>query len=120
MLKRLLAASIQQALSPQELARILASLIKEQASMQKEEIAICLSKSDAEQVEKAFLGELQGAAKKAIRLVPREEIRAGFSISYDQGKSSFDFTDKALAEYIGTYLKPKLAQILSPEIKEKT
>ena len=46
--------------------------------------------------------------EKKIILKPAEEISGGFTISFDNGKSCYDFTDKALAEYIGTYLKPKL------------
>jgi vacuolar-type H+-ATPase subunit E/Vma4 len=51
-------------------------------------------------------------------LRPAEEISGGFTISFDDGKSCYDFTDKALAEYIGIYLKPKLNQILMEAIKE--
>jgi vacuolar-type H+-ATPase subunit E/Vma4 len=43
---------------------------------------------------------------------PSEDISSGFIISYDQGKSYFDFSDKALAEYIAGYLKPQLSEIL--------
>ena len=45
-------------------------------------------------------------------LKPAEDILGGFTISFDSGKSQFDFTDQALAEYIGQYLKPKLEEIL--------
>jgi len=51
-------------------------------------------------------------------LTSGEEISGGFTISFDSGKSCYDFTDKALADYIGTYLKPKLNQILQESIRE--
>ncbi|PIW68507.1 MAG: V-type ATP synthase subunit E, partial [Candidatus Omnitrophica bacterium CG12_big_fil_rev_8_21_14_0_65_42_8] len=51
-------------------------------------------------------------AKKGIVVRASDEISVGFTISFDAGKSQYDFTDKALAEYIGVYLKPKLSEIL--------
>jgi hypothetical protein len=45
-------------------------------------------------------------------------MSGGFTISFDSGRSCYDFTDRALAAYIGTYLKPKLNQILQEAMKE--
>jgi vacuolar-type H+-ATPase subunit E/Vma4 len=50
--------------------------------------------------------------KKRIILKPTDEISSGFTISYDAGKSLFDFSGEALAEYISAYLKPELNKIL--------
>jgi vacuolar-type H+-ATPase subunit E/Vma4 len=79
---------------------------------------VLVNKEDLESLEKNFLYKLREETKKNIILRPAEEISGGFTISFDNGKSSYDFTDKALAEYIGTYLKPKLNQILQEAIKE--
>ena len=48
-----------------------------------------------------------------------QDIRAGFVISYDGGKSQWDFSDKALAEYIGSCLNPKLNVILEEAVRAK-
>lgn len=110
MLDRLIVLQVREALSPEELAKIITLLIKDYHG--KDDITIMLKKEDLEKIEKSFLAKLKEETKKGVVLKPSEDILGGFIISYDSGKSHFDFTDKALAEYIGKYLKPKLAQIL--------
>lgn len=112
LLDKIMRTSIQEALSIQELGKIIAGLIKEVSHKHKEGIEITLKKEDIERIEKGFLSELKDEIGKGIILRPSEEISAGFLISFDSGKSHFDFTDKALADYLSSYLKPKLLEIL--------
>ncbi len=111
-LGRLVTFQIKEALKPQEMAQIIYSLIKEYKGKEKGDIVVSLNKADLEKLEKAMFSALQGEIKSKIVLKPSEEISAGFLISYDSGKSYFDFTDTALVEYISMYLKPKLTEIL--------
>jgi vacuolar-type H+-ATPase subunit E/Vma4 len=71
-----------------------------------------------ELLERHYLHTLKQEMEREILLKPGDGIRGGFTISYDNGKSSYDFTDKALADYIGTYLKPKLNTILRGAVEE--
>ena len=117
MLEKLIHTQIKSALTPEVLAEILGSLIKEVGSHKKSDIVVLLKKPDLELLEKGLFAKLGEAAKEGIVLKASEDIQAGFIISYDAGKSQFDFSDKALAEYIGNHLKPKLAEILESAIK---
>ncbi|MBU4346801.1 MAG: hypothetical protein KKH29_05720 [Candidatus Omnitrophica bacterium] len=125
MLNNLIARGVRTALSPQEMAKIIVTLIKNYSGKEKSDIVVLLNKQDLESLEKGLLGELKEELKKGMVLKASEGMNAGFMISYDRGRSHFDFTDKALTEYIGTYLQPKLAQILKgtspqpPEEKQK-
>jgi len=112
MLGRIVAEDIKGAFTPENLFTILQNMIK-CASGGSEDIIISLSKEDAAAIAGGSLAKLKDATKKKIELKPQDDIRAGFLISFDGGKSEFDFSDKALAEYIGTYLKPKLGAILN-------
>lgn len=118
MLDKLIVSTVHQALVPQELAKILTELIKASKNKEKDDIVISLSKEDLEKIEKGFLDQLQAQIKQGISLRPSDDIVAGFTISYDGGKSHYDFSDKALAEYIGTYLKPKLKDILKDSVRK--
>ena len=118
MLGRIVVSDIQQVLTPEVLFKILAEVIKDYSAGESSEITVLLNKKDLETLEKIFLVKLREETKKKIILRPAEEISGGFTISFDSGKSCYDFTDKALAEYIGTYLKPKLNQILQKADKE--
>lgn len=112
LLGKIIVSHIDQALTPAELLSIIKLIAKESKGKEKKEITVSLSKKDLEKIGKGLLKELKEEIKEGITLRPSEEIRGGFIISYDKGKSYYDFTDKALAEYIGSYIKPKLAEIL--------
>ncbi|MBL7151049.1 MAG: hypothetical protein ISS89_00455 [Candidatus Omnitrophica bacterium] len=113
MLHKLIVSEVREALSPDELIRIITMLVKDYSSSKAgADIIIALNKTDCEKLTKGFLGKLKEEARKGIVLKPAEEISGGFIISFDAGKSHYDFTDKALAEYISLYLKPQLAKIL--------
>ena len=118
MLGRIVVSEIQQALTPEALFKLLSEVVRNYSAGEISDITVLLNKEDLEILEKNFLYKLKEETKKKIILSPSEEISGGFTISFDSGKSCYDFTDKALAEYIGTYLKPKLNQILQEALKE--
>jgi len=118
MLGRIVVSDIRQALTPDVLSRLLSEVVKNYSAGESGDITVFLNKKDLETLEKDFLHKLKEETKKKIILRPAEEISGGFTISFDDGKSCYDFTDKALAEFIGTYLKPKLNRILKEAIKE--
>lgn len=114
MLDKLITAQIKEALTAEVISKIVSSLAKDYSRQEKSEIIVSLRKEDLQLLEKGFLHKLQEEIKKGITLRPSEDIQGGFALSFDAGKSQFDFSDKALAEYIGTYLKPKLGDLLKP------
>jgi len=113
MLERIVAQEIRQALTPQYLAGIISELIQKTCAQAGSNIIVVLKQEDLDVLGSNFLAKLKEDTKKQIILKPSGEISGGFTVSFDNGKSQYDFTDKALAEYIGGYLKPKLAQILN-------
>lgn len=116
MLETLIVSEVRKALTPDELAKIITTLIKDNSGKEKQDIVISLRKEDIDKMEKGFIEGLKGQAKQGICLKASEDILGGFIISYDAGKSHYDFTDKALAEYIGTYLKPALSRIMEESV----
>ena len=118
MLERLMISDIRQAMTPEALSGLLSDVARNYSAEGTGSITVSLNKDDLEILEKHFLHKLGEETKKQILLRPAEEISGGFTISYDSGKSCFDFTDKALADYIGTYLKPKLNLILQAAMRE--
>ena len=117
-LGRIVVSDIHQVLTPEALFKLLSEVVKNYKAGESSDITVFLNKEDLEPLEKIFLNKLREETKKKIILRPAEEISGGFTISFDSGKSCYDFTDKALAEYIGTYLKPKLNKILQEAIGE--
>jgi vacuolar-type H+-ATPase subunit E/Vma4 len=90
-------------------------LIKAAENKPKEEVIVTLSPADAKFLEKYFLSKLVLESKSQIVLKSSDEISAGLRISFDADKSHFDFSDKALADYICANIKPELNRILKIE-----
>jgi V/A-type H+-transporting ATPase subunit E len=118
MLDRILVSDIQQALTPERLSGLLSEIVRHYEGVENSDITVFLKKEDLEILEKTFFQKLREETSNKIVLKSTEEISGGFTISFDRGKSCYDFTDRALAEYIGVYLKPKLNQLLMDAMKE--
>jgi len=115
MLDRLVAQNIRQALTSEELAGIISGLIKVAVNKPGAEIIITLSPEDHKHLERSFLKKLIEETKSEIVLKSSDQISAGLRISFDSGKSHFDFSDSALAEYISAKIRPELGRILKAE-----
>ncbi len=115
MLDRLIKADMHKALTVEELAGIIGTLIKNAPLSLGSEIIVSLSQHDKEKLEKGFLKQLVQETRKQIILKAAEGINSGFVISFDAGKSIFDFSAQALAEYISGSLRPELAKIIKSE-----
>jgi V/A-type H+-transporting ATPase subunit E len=115
MLDRLIKADLRQALGAEELTRIIGALIKNSPLSLGSQIVVSLNQQDKERLEQGFLKQLIEETKKAIVLKSAEGIESGFIISFDAGKSIFDFSGQALSDYISGCLKPELNRVLSPE-----
>jgi V/A-type H+-transporting ATPase subunit E len=112
MLDRLIKVSLRQALTTEELSGIIVSLIKNAPLSLDSQIIVSLSKQDKDRLEQGFLNQLIGQTKKEIVLKSVDEISSGFTISFDAGRSIFDFSGQALSDYISSCLKPELTKIL--------
>jgi V/A-type H+-transporting ATPase subunit E len=118
MLGRIIASDTGQALTPEALSRLVSDVVHRYSPDEQGDILVSLKKEDLEILEKHFLHRLREETKRNVVLRPAEEISGGFVISFDSGRSAYDFTDRALADYIGTRLKPKVRGILEDAMKE--
>ncbi len=118
MLGQIVASDIRQSLTPETLFRLLIEIFRNYATESGGEMWVSLNKSDRELLERHYLQRLNQEMGRKILLKQGDDVHGGFTISYDNGKSRYDFTDKALADYIGTYLKPKLNTILQGAVEE--
>lgn len=117
-LMRIVISDIRQTLTPEALFHLISDMVRNYHAEECTDITVSVNKRDLEILEKYFFHKLKEETLKKITLKYGEEISGGFTISFDGERSCFDFTDKALADYIGMYLKPKLNQILQEAIRE--
>ncbi|MCK9430186.1 MAG: V-type ATP synthase subunit E family protein [Candidatus Omnitrophica bacterium] len=113
MLERLIKSDLRQALSPEELAKIIGFLIKNAPLSLGSQIIVSLSQQDKDKLESGMLKQLVEETKKSVVLKSAEGLDSGFIISFDDGKSIFDFSGQALTDYISGSLRPELNKILN-------
>ncbi len=114
LLKGIVRGETSQALAPQEMAQMINLLIKEYAKGDSpDKIEVLFSKEDLEKMKGFFLGRLSDRIKGGIVMKSCDDIASGFIISFDFGKSHFDFSDQALADYISSYLNKELTKVFS-------
>ena len=101
-------------MSQKNMADILKGLIESYVSKDGEtsDIKVLLKKEDLDNLRKTLISKLKDMLKKGIEFKPSPTINAGFEISFDKGKSFFDFTDEGLTEVLCAYLNPELARLL--------
>lgn len=111
-LLKVIKEDIRETLSDEMLYGIIEKLILEQSAQPETDIIVILTPQELTALG-SFLVNLQAQLKKSITLRHSNQFDRGFVISYDAGRSYFDFSDHALGEAIMKYLKPRLAAILS-------
>lgn len=116
MLKRLILQETQVALTPEALAQMITTLVHDfHKKDTSSDIKVALNSQDLQNLKKGFLAKLKDELHNNLQLRPSDEINKGFVISFDEGKSSFDFSDESLAEYMSGYLNQELYSILKKQ-----
>ncbi len=117
-LKKITQKNVNDSLTPDSLSRILGSIAEKTFSEQKEnvDIKVLLSQTDLESLKNGIIAKLQKELKGKIVFQSRDDISKGFAISFDSGKSSFDFSDKSLADYIAGFVNEEVAKIIKEAI----
>jgi V/A-type H+-transporting ATPase subunit E len=113
-LGKIVHAQVSDTLSPDNLANILGEMIKKsvEAKLAERDILVSLNPKDLKKLNEGFMAKLQRQIKNAIKLQPRDDLAKGFTISFDEGKSCFDFSDAGLAEYLSAYLNAQVAALI--------
>lgn len=114
-LEKVISRQVKEALSPQQLSDILGGIVKAsvKANLADNDIEVTLSAGDLKKLKDGFIAKLQKEIKQPMTFRTSDGISSGFTISFDEGKSCFDFTDTSLVEYLGTYLNTQVAALLN-------
>lgn len=117
-LRSIVLAQVKEALTPEALAAILGHIAEKSLHHKAQETHILVPASDLEKIKKNFTGKLQAKLKEGIEIRPSLDAGKGFAISFDGGKSEFDFSDESLAEYLCGYLNEEIAALMKHNTSE--
>ena len=101
---------IKAALSAEGLTKILTKIVTHQG--ESNDIRVTLSLEDLKAVEDNVIGQLQDQLKGRVKFQGLSDVTGGFTVSYDGGKSCFEYTEKSLTEYLGLYLNEQLTELV--------
>ncbi len=110
---RITAGETAKAMSVENMAVTLRSLIERfiEKGGKNSDIRVLLKKEDLEKLKNAAILKLEQKLKSGMEFKPSPNVNAGFSISFDKGKSFFDFTDEGLTAALCVYLNPELSRL---------
>lgn len=117
MLKAAISVDVKDSLSSQQLGNILETVIKN--AIDKGEVSsinISLSDKDLQQVKEHFTAKLSNNLKGGLNLKASDDIAKGFTISFDQGKSSLEFTDESLAGFLSSFVNTHISALLKESL----
>jgi V/A-type H+-transporting ATPase subunit E len=69
-----------------------------------------------ENLEKALHSQLASAVKGGAELRPGRHVDYGFKVSMKGGTAYYNFTEEGIAEILGEYLNPRIAEILKKSV----
>ncbi|MDP8229508.1 MAG: hypothetical protein P9L93_00185 [Candidatus Gorgyraea atricola] len=111
---KIVASETAKAVSSEDIVNLLVELIENYIKKggASSDVAVLVKKEDLEKLKKTMLSKLKEKVKEGIEFKASPNINAGFSISFDKGKSFFDFTDEGLTQALCAYLNPELTKLL--------
>lgn len=119
-LKKIIDQKVSEALTPENLSSIIGAIVTKALTQEgiARDMQFVLSEGDLKKLKDGFLADLQNRLKKDIKLQASEDVAKGFLISFDGGKSSFDFTNESLARYLSVYLNTQVASLMEEAVKK--
>ncbi|MDR0557905.1 MAG: V-type ATP synthase subunit E [Treponema sp.] len=95
----------------------LPDILKAWATKGSDELAVLVSERDVKKIKGFFDKKLAAALEKGVELKSDRNLSAGFRIAEKDGSAYYDFSADAVAELLGAYLNPHLAEILKTAVK---
>lgn len=117
-LQRLVRHEVAESLTGEHLARILEAVATGalKGDHLEADIRITVSQKDLHHLEKGLLSKLQKQIKHPIKLQASDDIAHGFTISYDGGRSCFDFSDASLAQFLGSFVNSQVSALIKESV----
>ena len=114
-LRKVISRQVKDSLSPEQLSDIVGEVVKGsvQAGLVDNDIEVILNSDDLKKLKDGFIAKLQKEIKQPMTFKSSDGMSSGFTISFDEGKSCFDFSDESLVEYLSSYLNAQVAALLN-------
>ncbi|MDR2484904.1 MAG: V-type ATP synthase subunit E [Treponema sp.] len=117
LLDKIVARELADSYSEDTLKTVLPGLLSAWASKGVDGLDIILGEGDLKKLQAYFDEKLGAELKKGLELKADRSLSVGFRIGNKDGSAYYDFSAEAVAELLGAYLNPRLAEILKTAAK---
>ncbi|MCK5161470.1 MAG: hypothetical protein KAQ99_07850 [Candidatus Aureabacteria bacterium] len=107
-------SEIGKALKPEVVSEVIINVSKDIAKQKSDgkDVQILVNEKDAKKLAGTFVESFKKEIQSGLEIKPVKNIDAGFMVSFDGGKSHYDFTDDGLRECLSAYISPQLKEII--------
>ena len=107
-------SEIGKALKPEVVSEVIINVSKDIAKQKSDgkDVQILVNEKDAKKLAVTFVESFKKEIQSGLEIKPVKNIDAGFMVSFDGGKSHYDFTDDGLRECLSAYISPQLKEII--------
>ena len=102
------------------LEEAIVTLIKGWSGGRRAELDVLLPPAELKKIEGALRSSLAAELRKGMELKPFPALKAGFRIGMKDGSAYFDFTAEEIANILGEYLNPRLAELVEEAAKKES
>lgn len=112
--KSLITQSLEESLTPEELMKMIVTMVKAYAErgMTEGRVDILVSPDDQEKLKKLYMAKYRDVLGAGVEIHSDDEIIKGFRISLKDGKVYHDFTVGTIAEVLSSFIQPQIAEIV--------
>jgi V/A-type H+-transporting ATPase subunit E len=114
-----IARETEQALSGESLSDIVAALVSAWVEKNSTDLTVLLPEKQLETVEAVLRDRLAKTMADGVELKPAASVDQGFRVSTEGGSVYYDFSSQGIAEVLGAYVNPKLAQTIRESVSHE-
>ena len=118
LLDKITGEQVGKAYGDEVLKAVLPDLIKAWATKGTDSLTVLLPEASLSKLKAYFTGKVAAQLKKGLVLQSDRNLAGGFRIAEKDGSAYYDFSAESVAELLGAYLNPRLAEILQVSVKK--
>jgi V/A-type H+-transporting ATPase subunit E len=119
MFRALIETEAQKVLTGKVLEEAIGTLIKGWSKQQSADLEVLLPPTEFKKIDAALRSSLAAELRKGVEIKPFPGLKAGFRVGMKDGAAYYDFTSEEIAEILGEYLNPSLAELMRRAVEKE-
>jgi len=120
MFRALIEGETRQVLTGKVLQEGIVTLLKGWSRQQVANLEVLLPPGELKKIDAALRSSLAEELKKGVEIKPLPGLKAGFRVGMKDGSAYYNFTSEGIAELLGEYVNPSLAEIIQNAVDKES